>query len=362
MTSRERFLASLLGGGVDRFFRYEHGPWPSTRERWLAEGYPAAADFARHFGMDPLVRIMINSGYTDSPYQPRLLERRLEETAEFLVYSDSDGITKKVFKSHGDLSMPQFLRFPVAGRDDWQRLLPHLNPADAPARIGDTAALARRCADPAVPTLLPVCGAYGHPRNLFGEEGLAYVVYDDPGLLHEILDNWLALYTALLRTLTRSVRVDSILIWEDMCFRNGPLLSPRHVREFMLPPYRRLIAEARACGVRAVIVDSDGDVRALLPLFLEAGVNALLPFEVQAGMDVVALRAEFGPDFGIVGGLDKRALARGPREIEAEVARVLGRVSRAERFIPTLDHTVPVDVPLASFEYYLACVRRHEPS
>jgi uroporphyrinogen decarboxylase len=256
--------------------------------------------------------------------------------------------------------MPQFLKFPVASRDDWRLLLPHLDPAAAAQRIGDPVVLQRLCSNPDVPTLLPVCGAYGHPRNIFGEEGLAYVLYDDPGLLEEVLENWLALYVELLRALTRIVPVDSVLVWEDMCFKTGPLISPEHFRRLFLPRYKLFIAAARDCGIRCIIVDTDGDFRALLPAFLEAEVDAFMPFEVQAGMDVVALRAEFGPTFGILGGLDKRALALDKRSIVAEVERVLPRFPRDGRFIPSLDHTIPVDVSLANFRYYLDCVREHE--
>ena len=367
MNSRERFLNSLLGGPVDRFFRYEHGCWPSTRERWLLEGYPAEAGcyhddpgFRAFFQMDPLVRIKINSGYTDSPYQPKFERRALEESREHLLYVDEDGITKRVLRRNEDTSMPQFVRFPVAGREDWRRVRARLNPDDAPARIGDRAALLQQCSDPEVATLLPICGAFGHPRNLLGDEGLSFVLYDDPALLHEILENWYELYVKLIRALTALVRVDAVLIWEDMCYKGGPLISPAHVRAFMLPYYKRFIREARDCGVQGIIVDTDGNALSLIPLFLEAGVNALMPFEVQAGMDVVRIRREFGPSFCIIGGIDKRALAQGRAAIEAEVARVVPHFLKSGRYIPTLDHTVPTDVSLASFQYYLQVLRRYE--
>ena len=54
----------------------------------------------------------------------------------------------------------------------------------------------------------------------------------------------------------------------------------------MLPYYRRFIDGVRGLGCEIIIVDSDGDVRLLAPLFISAGVNAMLPFEVQAGMDI----------------------------------------------------------------------------
>ena len=359
MTPRDRFLSSLLCRPVDRFFRYEHGPWPTTRERWIKEGFPADANFEKHFEMDPLMRIGINSGYTDSPYHPKFSPRTVEETADCRVYTDADGVLKKELKTGRDTSMPQFLKFPVACRTDWESVKARLNPADAAARVGNTDKLRRACADRSIPTMLPICGTFGHARNLFGDEGLSYVIFDDPDLLGDVLDNWLELYTTLFAELTKTVRVDSILVWEDMCYKNGPLMSPDHFREFMSPRYRDMIAAARRLGVEAIIVDTDGDCLKMIPVFLEAGVDAMLPFEVQAGMDVADIRKVF-PTLGIVGGLDKRALAGTHDDIRREVDRVLSAFTTRDGFIPTLDHTVPPNVPLESFRHYLDCVRIYE--
>lgn len=359
MTHRERFLAGLNGLPVDRFFRYEHGPWPTTRERWLGEGYPEDVDFNDYFEMDPVVRIMINSGYTDSPYEPGFVEETIEKTDAHRIYRDVDGIIRREFIKERDTSMPQFLSFPVSSREDWEAIVERLDPADALRRIGNIDALTELTRDETVPTMLPMCGAFGHPRNLFGDELLAYILYDDPDLYREVLDNWLELYCELLTELTRTVRVDALLVWEDMCFKNGPLIGPNHVREFMLPWYQLLIDHAKSCGVDSILVDTDGDCSLLIPLFLSVGVDALMPFEVQAGMDVVQIADQY-PGLGIMGGINKRALALGRDEIRHEVDRVMPAFLDRGGFIPTLDHTVPPDVPLENFVYYLECVRRYE--
>ena len=127
----------------------------------------------------------------------------------------------------------------------------------------------------------------------------------------------------------------------------------------MSPRYRDFIATARQNGVAGILVDTDGDCRKMIPVFLETGVDALMPFEVQAGMDVAQLRPEF-PTLGIMGGIDKRALVGTRDDIRREVDRVLARFGRDGGFIPTLDHTVPPNVSLANFQFYLECVREYE--
>jgi len=119
----------------------------------------------------------------------------------------------------------------------------------------------------------------------------------------------------------------------------------------MIPRYARITELAHARGCDTIFVDSDGDVSELIPLWLEAGVNGVYPMEVAAGMDVGELRNQYGKDLLMTGGIDKRALARGPDAIDAELER---RMPVAEKggYIPHLDHNIPHDVSYEAFAYY----------
>jgi len=156
--------------------------------------------------------------------------------------------------------------------------------------------------------------------------------------------------------------VDAVYLWEDMAYRNGPMISPAMFRTFMSPYYRRVIDCGRALGIEVFEVDTDGDCSLLIPLFLDAGVNMLLPFEVQAGMDIREVRARYGRRLIIEGGLDKRALARGQDAIRAEVDAKVPALLRDGGFIPAIDHLVPPDVSLADFEFYLRYLRDVVPA
>jgi hypothetical protein len=59
----------------------------------------------------------------------------------------------------------------------------------------------------------------------------------------------------------------------------------------------------------------------------------------------------------MMGGVDKREIARGPAAIEAELAR-LAPVVESGGYIPTIDHSIPPDVSYADFVYYLEAKRK----
>jgi uroporphyrinogen decarboxylase len=136
------------------------------------------------------------------------------------------------------------------------------------------------------------------------------------------------------------------------------MISPRMFAEYIQPYYRRVCARAFELGVAGIHVDTDGDCRLLLPLFVEAGVNWMEPFEVQSGMDVRQVRREF-PDLVIHGGLDKRVLARDRAAIDAELGGKLPVMLEVPGYVPSIDHVVPPDVPRANWEYFLSQVRRY---
>src|SRR4030042_5617024 len=144
-----------------------------------------------------------------------------------------------------------------------------------------------------------------------------------------LADFWIALFAHVLR----EVQVDAILIWEDMCYRSGPLISPEMFRKFILPGYKKVTSFAREHGIKVINVDSDGDVWKLIPLWVEGGVTVLYPLEVAPGMDVVEVRKSY-PKLGMMGGIDKRVLAQGREAIDRELEAKIPFMLKHGGFIP----------------------------
>ena len=134
--------------------------------------------------------------------------------------------------------------------------------------------------------------------------------YDQPRLVRRIISDRLQFAQDLLERVLATSALDFVQIWEDMSYKTASLISPQFVREFMLPAYQELVAYLREGGVKIIMVDTDGRVEDLLPIFLEVGMDGTHPCEVAAGSDPVLLRRKF-PQVALIGGLDKRAIASG---------------------------------------------------
>ena len=83
-------------------------------------------------------------------------------------------------------------------------------------------------------------GFFATPRELFGVEHQLTMYYDDPELMHDINNHMLNLWLSMLEELLSTIDLDFCYVWEDMSFKNGPLLSPRMFKEFIVPYYKRL--------------------------------------------------------------------------------------------------------------------------
>jgi uroporphyrinogen decarboxylase len=359
MNARERFLATCKFQPTDRPFRWESlGFWPETISRWHQEGLPEELDEGLafiHFGMD--LRMMITLGNFDNPgLYPAFEQKIIDETETYRIRRDAVGNVVKEFKS-GQSALPQFLEFPVSDMASFEEMKWRLDPLN-PGRLGeDWEVSAHLFTESEFPVFVYVCGLFGTARHLLGFENLMYAYYDNPRLLHAIGEQWVKLYTTLLERICASSKIDAIDFWEDMAYRNGPMIGPAIFREFMTPYYRRVIECARSLGVEIFEVDSDGNIEKLIPLFLDVGVNMMYPFEVQAGMNILDVRKRYGGKLIIQGGLDKRALAYGPQAIISEVVAKVPPLLRDRGYFPSLDHSCPPDVSLQDFEFYLKYLR-----
>ena len=75
-------------------------------------------------------------------------------------------------------------------------------------------------------------------------------------------------------------------------------------------------------------------------------------------MSPVALRKKYGNDLAIMGGIDKRTLAKDKKSVEAELMSKLPYVFASGSYIPFIDHTMPPDIPYDNFKYYMELKRK----
>jgi len=356
LSQRERFLRCMCFEPVDRIPLMEMGYWPETIERWHHEGLPKWATDVRHveacLGLD--ISFNLNWLEINDRLHPPFERTTVEETETHEIIRDEMGVLFRQQKHHR--SIPQYLRFPVQNEADYAELRSRLDGRD-PSRYAadfEEDLVWRRQRGEIVG--LNFRAFFGFPRALMGLENWCLAFYEQPELVRRMISDRVQLAKDLLPRVLATGAVDLVQVWEDMAYKSAPLVSPRLVRKLMQPAYEELVTLLRDGGVRLIMVDCDGRVNDLVPIYLDAGIDGTHPCEIAAGADPVELRRLY-PGCRLMGGLDKRLIAAGPDGVDAELCRVQPLVQEGG-YIPFLDHFVPPDVSYETYTYYVE--RRRE--
>ena len=354
MNTRNRFVQTLSGERVDRVpFMKVFGGTNAVLPHWKAE-YPGIETCIdellgfegvyRGWGVTPVNMNPSNLGPTEV----------LSETAEMIVRRRGDGTVDQIFKT-GDYNR-HTVEWPIKTRQDWEAYKEkYLDPNDTSRFPNDWDERVKEYRNRDYPLQLTHRGVYGFVRERMGDEGLAYAFYDQPALVHDMMEFYTDFAIQLWEQQAADVEFDLIECWEDMASKNGSLISPAMFDEFMTPCYRRIAAFAREHGIKIILVDSDGFIENLTDSMLKAGVNTLYPYEVLAGNDVGRVLDRY-PNLGIIGGLRKEAMYETKEAIDREMTKARQWIKKG-RYIPGPDHFVLEHASFANYRYFMESLR-----
>ena len=361
-TDLQRFLACMEYEPSDRRPNHELGVWGQTAQRWESEAGESVKDFTWNWfvdepelGLDRREYIDVNYGFI-----PPIEYEVLEETDEYVFARIPTGAITKALKAgtvYGTRwCMDTYLEFPVKTPEDFtalkERLIasePTRQPENLDSRIAEwqqrscPLILGHNCA---------ANGFYWRAREFMGTENLSLAWYDQPKLMHEIMEFFADFIIETSRPVLEKVQVDYFVLNEDMAMKGGPLLGPETFRTFIFPHLKRLVQFFRSHGTTYIAVDSDGDPTPLIPLLLDAGVDTLWPIERASEVSPQQWRKQFGRSLRLWGGVDKRVLSCGQKAIRDHLREFIPLIEEGG-FIPTVDHTVPPEASWDAFRYYM---------
>jgi len=353
LTPGERVVRCLTGGEIDRVpFGVGLGwnPWGEALPNWRHTTGLVDLEPSKYFGYDRSFALPAME-YGIFPGFGKVI---IEKNAEFTIWRDERGITMRQDNAGG--SMPDWIDHPVKSPADWDQLRNRLQMDDARIQEDWPKFRARlKATGEAVQVGVFPWGVFGTVRDLLGNEQVLYAFYDYPEMVRDMMNTLTSLWIKLYERVAAEVQIDHIHIWEDMSGRQGSLISPAMVEEFMMPCYDRIVAFAKAHNIRVVSVDTDGDCSQLVPIFLKHGINMIFPFEVQAGNDIRDYRRQY-PTLGIMFGLDKRALAGTLADVDREIDKAATMI-KLGRYVPGFDHLIPPDAKWENFKYAAEQIR-----
>jgi len=148
---------------------------------------------------------------------------------------------------------------------------------------------------------------------LMGYQTLCFALFENRELVAAISKKLIEIYEKVIFRLLEFSRVN--LIWgsDDMGFRNGPLISPDDLREFVFPGHRLMARMSHEAG-RPYLLHSCGNLDLLIEALIEdVGIDARHSFE-DTIEDVVSAYQKNGHRIAHLGGIDVDFLCRSNEE------------------------------------------------
>ncbi len=382
MNNRQRAMAVLKYEQADRLPVVHFGYWHETLQKWKREGHlteqearewgdgkPADMTICKKLGFDfDWYNCFHPSTSLDPCFERKVLEELPDGSRKVMNHSGMIELEKD-----GVGSIPAEIDHTLKSREIWEdEYLPRLEYREervTAARVNVNGVM-KRYDEGGLDFLrdveqrdVPVglyCGSLmGQIRNWLGVTGLSYLAMDDEDLFEEIVRVHAELaYQCVEKTLSDGAHFDFAHFWEDICFKNGPLVIPAMFAEVVGPYYKKSTQLVNDHGIDIVSLDCDGKIDSLIPIWLENGVNTMFPIEVGTWRASIApWREQYGRELRGVGGTDKTVFSRDRAAVDAEIERLKPLVELGG-YIPCPDHRIAPDAEWDNVRYY--CERMHE--
>ena len=358
MTNRERTLAILHYEKYDKMPIVHFAFWRETIEKWINEGH-LSAEKSKEIGMNGVANKLgfdfeWGCGFgVSSNLFPMFESKVIKEFPDGLKHIfNNEGVI--VSQKAGAGSIPGEIAHTLVDRKSWEEhYLPKLQYEEKRINMQSMSRILQNGLGIDAPIAYHVGSLYGIIRNWAGVEGTSYLYADD----EELFDEMIATVGDLCYKLTKKVidlglKIDVALYWEDICFKNGPLIIPSVFNEKVGPQYKKISELLNKSGVKIISVDCDGMIDSLIPTWLENGVNTMFPIEVGTwNASIEPWRKKYGAQIRGVGGMDKKVFAYDYVAIDKEIERLKPLIALGG-FIPCPDHRIAPDAKWENVQYY----------
>jgi len=364
MTNRERLLNILDYKTADRMPAVHFGYWRELLDEWAEQGHISKV-LAATVGDGNLADLELDKklgwdfcytalGYAHNGLYPGFPHKVLKKDAEGTLYQSHTGVINLI--KDGAEGIPQDVDYLLKDRESYEKEYKHRIQFYR-KRVSKFASFAhcvcRKKFLPIRPIGLFAGSAFGSLRDILTVVGMSYMICDDYGLLKEIVETWGDMqYKCIEAQLKKGLKADFLHMWEDICFRNGPLISPKMFDELCAPVYNRIHNLAKEYGIKYISIDCDGDILSLCKTWINNGINVMFPIEYgswSGGFEKI--RALCGKEMRGIGNFDKTVLREDKSAVDRELDRLKPLVGMGG-FIPCPDHRLMPGSKWELVQYY----------
>ena len=144
--------------------------------------------------------------------------------------------------------------------------------------------------------------AFSYPTYLRGMDILLMDIVLNPELVKKLVRIAVDHSKELIKEAVK-LGADLILFGDDYGGNDGPLMSPKHFKEFFLPGMKEVVEAAKNEGAY-VIKHTDGNINAILEMMISTGIDGIHPLDPEAGMNIKEVKEKYGDRVCVIGNID----------------------------------------------------------
>lgn len=154
---------------------------------------------------------------------------------------------------------------------------------------------------------------------LMGFENFGVNLLLKPDFVKKVIEKIAQIQLEGIRNVAGIPNVAAVWAVDDIAFKSGPIISPRHYRKFIFPWYEEFIHIAHQHNLK-VFFHTDGVLWDLLEDLIALGIDALHPIDPTC-MDIDTLKTKVNKRVCLIGNISNQALEDGLPEEVAQLTK-----------------------------------------
>lgn len=153
-----------------------------------------------------------------------------------------------------------------------------------------------------------------------------------------------------------------INLFDDLGFKGGLLTNPKHVKEHVVPWYKKLCETAKKGGAK-VLLHSCGDIETIFEDIVNAGFAGVHPIEpttANPDFDIFKLNEKYGDKIAFIGNVSPQDLAdKSPEYIKEASLKLIKELGPNGGYIFSSGHSINPAVKLENFLAMREILEKH---
>ncbi|MCS7192816.1 MAG: hypothetical protein NZ937_07545 [Armatimonadetes bacterium] len=345
LSPKERVWRAIKQQPVDRVPCVDAYFLPETIKQWEKEGLPENASVAEFFDLD-LVCISVDC-------TAGMKEKLLDETDEYKIIADTDGVTRKHWKVYS--AEPQEIDFPIKQLSDWHEIRLRLKaheerlPQNLETQIAQTIRQERFV----TLSFLEPCTL---ARRLLGSRQWVEFIQIQHPMLDEIFETGIRLILDTVEIAFKRLSnfgqkpFDGIWLHADLAYTHAAFMTDKEYRSIVLPYHWQLVSELKKRNL-AVFFYTSGNALTFLKFVRKSGFDVILPLECISRNELAEYKRTYGRQTALGGNISVDKLMESDELMEKEVVEKteIGLGENFTGYLFCLDRPAPPSLPLKRY-------------